>query len=208
MPFIALALLIAATFGGGVSLAANQTLPGDALYGFKIHVNENVGGAMSFGSEARTSFDISAVEKRLKEAEKLAAQGGLNADAQAKINSNFEAHAAAVQKGIAKLQQEGKHDAAANLSARFESILAAHASAMTEASAKGDTYVKAALNPLTTKVQATLSKTSAIFSGASTQNQNSSVGVGASTQAGVRTTDTAENATELDADGSVKVDIF
>ena len=193
MPFIAIALLIAATFGGGVSLAANQALPGDALYGFKIHINENVGQALSLGSEERANFDISAVEKRLEEAQKLAAQGSLNTDAQAKINSNFEAHAAAIQNEITQLQKEGDYDAAANLSARFESILAAHASAMTEASAKGNIEIRDALSPLTAKVQATLNKTASINT---------------ATHADVRATGTVENKTELNADGSVKVNIF
>ena len=42
MPFIAIAVVLALTLGGGVTVAADQAKPGDALYSYKVHVNDAV----------------------------------------------------------------------------------------------------------------------------------------------------------------------
>lgn len=42
MPFIAIAAVIVLALGGGVTVAADQAQPGDALYSYKTNVNDNV----------------------------------------------------------------------------------------------------------------------------------------------------------------------
>jgi len=42
MPFIAIAAVIFLALGGGVTVAADQAKPGDALYSYKTTVNDNV----------------------------------------------------------------------------------------------------------------------------------------------------------------------
>ncbi len=42
MPFIAIVVVIALALGGGVTVAADQAKPGDALYSYKVNVNDNV----------------------------------------------------------------------------------------------------------------------------------------------------------------------
>jgi len=61
-------LLIAST---GVSFAAEGTLPGDILYPVKIHVTEEVRGALTVGSTAKVKWEKDRVVKRVVETEKL-----------------------------------------------------------------------------------------------------------------------------------------
>src|SRR3569832_1507409 len=42
MPFIAIAAVIMLALGGGVTVAADQAKPGEALYSYKTNVNDNV----------------------------------------------------------------------------------------------------------------------------------------------------------------------
>jgi hypothetical protein len=42
MPFIAIAFVIALALGGGVTVAADGAKPGDALYSYKVNVNDSV----------------------------------------------------------------------------------------------------------------------------------------------------------------------
>lgn len=117
MPFIVIALLLAAALGGGTSLVAHNSLPGDALWGFKTEVLERL----------RSGDDIAVIQTRLQEAKALSAQGRLNAGAQADLVSNIEFHAAAVEKQIADNESVGNYAAAADLAARFQAMLAKEA---------------------------------------------------------------------------------
>ena len=128
MPFIAIALLIAAALGGGASVAARSALPGDALWNFKVQVNERIAETAAVGDKAKAAQDIEFAQARLDEATKLAAEGRLNAGAQADIQANFDAHAEAVAERVAALQAQGEYAAAADVAARFQAVLAKGAS--------------------------------------------------------------------------------
>ncbi len=143
MPFIALALFLAAAVGGGASIAAQNALPGDALWGFKVGINENIEAALAADGQAQADFDIKAIEARMQEAAELSANARLTADVRADIEANFESHVKSVQAQVAKLEAEGKYSAAADVAARFQATLAAHASALSEAgvSTELDTFI-------------------------------------------------------------------
>src|SRR5262245_60533234 len=68
--FLALALL----FTGGVSFAAEKTVPGDLLYPVKVGVNEEVRGWVALSDHAKASWDARVASRRLEEAEELAAR--------------------------------------------------------------------------------------------------------------------------------------
>src|SRR3989344_4741210 len=168
MPFIAIALIVAAALGGGTSIAAQSALPGDALWGFKVGVNENVRAALAAEGKAQADFDLSAIEERMKEAAALAANGRLNAEAQADIQGNFGAHAESVQKQILRLQEKGDYAAAADVAARFQATVATHATALANAKAQ------AVLGNLINKVQTTLDTASSLSADASAEAASSS----------------------------------
>ena len=65
MPFIAIAVVLALTLGGGVTVAADQAKPGDALYTYKVHINDAVRHEYhsikaSLSGEAEVESDVNA----------------------------------------------------------------------------------------------------------------------------------------------------
>ena len=185
MPFIAIALIVAAALGGGTSFAAQSALPGDALWGFKVGVNERIAETMAVGEKAKADADISHAQTRLEEAAKLAAEGRLDASAQAKIQGNFDAHPRAVAERVAALQAKGDYAAAADVAARFQATVATHATALANAKARASTNAnanaQAVLGNLINKVQATLDTASSLSAEAAS---SSPVGANANIQSG------------------------
>ena len=185
MPFIAIALIVAAALGGGTSFAAQSALPGDALWGFKVGVNERIAETMAVGEKAKADADISHAQTRLEEAAKLAAEGRLDASAQAKIQGNFDAHTRAVAERVAALQAKGDYAAAADVAARFQATVATHATALANAKARASTNAnanaQAVLGNLINKVQATLDTASSLSAEAAS---SSPAGANANIQSG------------------------
>lgn len=85
-PALALVVLLAA--GGGASYAAEGAVPGDLLYPVKIHVNESVRSVMVRKPEARAAWEAERMERRLKEAQKLAARGELDGEKSAQLSES------------------------------------------------------------------------------------------------------------------------
>ncbi len=135
MPILA-SLVLAAVLGGGVSFAAENSLPGDALYPVKLYLNEEVRAVLATSVEAKAGWEARRAERRLEEAEKLAADGRLEAGQQARIEKNFERHAEKTQASIAKLEAEADVRAAAELSSRLETSLEAHSRILDRLSVK------------------------------------------------------------------------
>jgi hypothetical protein len=120
---IFLALLLA--IGGGASLVAQNSLPGDALYPVKLNINEEVRSWVALDSESRANWEIVLANRRLEEAEELAVEGELNAEVRAQIEENFQAHADRVQERIELL--EGKDNgSAAEIASNLLASLKAH----------------------------------------------------------------------------------
>src|SRR3990167_7091842 len=64
-------VLIIVVGGGGISYAAEGTLPGDLLYPVKITVNESVRGALAFSAASKAEWHATAAERRMVEVETL-----------------------------------------------------------------------------------------------------------------------------------------
>jgi len=118
---IALMLVIAVT--GGTSVAAESALPGDSLYGVKIHVNENVRGAVSLSTEAKAKWHAKRAERRTEEARALEAKGELNAETQAMIRTNIESHTQQAMEGAVLLETQGNVQAASAIQADVQTTL-------------------------------------------------------------------------------------
>ncbi len=122
-----IALIIALILGGGVTFAAEQSLPGEALYPVKINVNEQVRSLLAVSDDAEARLQANLAERRLEEAEKLAVDGRLNDDVLAKIESNFDGHAARVATRIEAMKNTPNDNAnAVAVGSRFEASLRAH----------------------------------------------------------------------------------
>jgi len=210
MPFIAIALIVAATLGGGVSVAAQNALPGDALWGFKVAVNENVQGAFAVSQKAKADWDIALVAARLAEANTLAAEDRLSAGAQADIQSNFDAHARNVAEHVARLQERGDWDVAADVAARFEAAVATKSSALVEARANA----KEVLGVIIGKVQATLDVASDLSADASAKAEANAQASGSSSTSSTNGGSTNANGSadanvnaNINTEGGVRIDL-
>lgn len=144
MPFIAIALVIAAALGGGTAALAQQSLPGDVLWGFKVNVNENIAGALSASDTAKAEWDLSSIKTRLNEAQQLSEKGRLNLVAQGDIAANLKTHAEDITQVVTKLQTSGDTQGAADIAARYQAELAGAPSVDTQTAA--DTSADASLS--------------------------------------------------------------
>ncbi|MBI2013320.1 MAG: hypothetical protein HYS87_00570 [Candidatus Colwellbacteria bacterium] len=154
IPMPIIALLIALSLSGGVSFAAENSLPGDALYPIKVGVNEQVRGALAFGAKAKAKLDTQLAARRLEEAEQLSAKTRMDADVRERIEANFKAHAERVEARIAEFEEKDDFTSAADIASRFEASLRAHEQILERLQASVDESIKFHVNTLKGSVEA------------------------------------------------------
>lgn len=120
------AIIAALLLGGSVSYAAENTVPGDALYPIKISVNEEVRAALALSDQARADWEVTRAGRRLEEAERLATRNQLNTALREQIEQNFDKHAQRVAAKVQEIENSGDIRSAADLASNFESSLRAH----------------------------------------------------------------------------------
>lgn len=98
--------LVVVLFGGTVSYAAEGALPGDALYAVKVGVNEPLRDTFARTPEHRATREVDKVNRRLAEAETLAAEGRLNAALREDIETRVTVHLAAAEARVAMLKTD------------------------------------------------------------------------------------------------------
>jgi hypothetical protein len=125
-------LIIALVMGGSVSYAAENTLPGDALYPVKVYVNENARAAVAFTDKSKAELAVELANRRLEEAGKLAVRGTLDAQTEASVDTNAESHVKDAQEKLVTLKS---HDAegAAEIGADLTSVLSVHSIVLAKA---------------------------------------------------------------------------
>jgi hypothetical protein len=109
--------------GTGVSLAAEHALPGDQLYSVKTGVNERVREAFSLTSQAKISWEMQRIERRIAEADELSSSGRLDQDTRLLIEDEATEYASRVEELAADLEDEDseKEYIEARLQQAFES---------------------------------------------------------------------------------------
>ncbi len=133
---VAFAAIAIVFLGAGTSYAAENSLPGDPLYAVKINVNEPIEGAFALSTSAQASWDVTLADRRLAEAEKLAAQGKLTpavTEATAAQVAISTQHVNAVVSHLAK--DKGDVASVAAAQAQLETSLSAHAQVLVALSA-------------------------------------------------------------------------
>ncbi len=90
----------------GTSFAAERSVPGDALYAFKIGVNESVRGALSIGAEADARWEIEKIERRAAERAELEARAEMTTKVETDIETRSQTSVEKVQSIIVRLQAE------------------------------------------------------------------------------------------------------
>jgi hypothetical protein len=121
--FVALVLLVST---GGLSIAAETALPGDALYSLKVNLNEQVRGLTAVTPEAKAKLALEVTDRRLKEAALLSTQGRLNAQTSAIIQEQLFKQAGEVKNQVASLVSVNNIRSAQEVALNFESTLKTH----------------------------------------------------------------------------------
>ncbi len=92
--------------GGSVSVVADNSLPGDPLYSFKINVNEEVKGAFLKTPEDKLSWQKTRIDNRLNEIKTLAASNTLTKAKQETAQRALDTHIEAFSKELGTLSDE------------------------------------------------------------------------------------------------------
>lgn len=87
-------LLLFVLVGSGTASAAQGSLPGDLLYPVKVSINEKVEAALAPSVAAKAEVAARQAERRVEEAQELAAQGRLDEKTADALTESFDAHAA------------------------------------------------------------------------------------------------------------------
>lgn len=124
--FAAIAAIL--IIGGSISASAETALPGGALYGVKIAVNERVRGMFIPSVEGRAAWNIELATRRLDEAETLASRGTLDSKARASLVANLDTYSAALFEQTSEMAKNSNIAAAIAASARYEASLRTHSS--------------------------------------------------------------------------------
>jgi tetratricopeptide (TPR) repeat protein len=138
MPLVSVVVAIAVLLGGGTAVAANNALPNSALHEVKTNINEQVQLALTMDADAKAELEAELAARRLEEAVKLSERNELNAEAQARIQENFERFEDRVEARIARLEAEGKTELAAQLRANFLKAVEAHQEVLARLAARAE----------------------------------------------------------------------
>ncbi len=123
---VAFTALLIVIGGSGMSVAAEGSTPDSFLYPIKKHFNERAKDYLVFSDKAKLRWEIRKVERRLEEAEKLAAKESLRAEHMKYLEEDFEKRAQIVNSRIAEFELQNKMADAAEFSSHFETSLRAH----------------------------------------------------------------------------------
>jgi hypothetical protein len=96
----------------GVPVAAERSVPGDALYLVKTGINESIQAQFANSPYERVAFETRLVERRIAEARLLASEGKLTEEVEAKIAETVKNHTNAAQIGLAELRANDIDEAA------------------------------------------------------------------------------------------------
>lgn len=147
-----IAIIAIVILGAGVSVAANRSLPGNALYGVKINVNEKVRLALAASDQAKAKLEAEFAQNRLEEATQVATDGQLSSDVEATIENNFADFSARVKDRVTAFEDRDLENAS-DITTNFQTALDAHAEILAELAAKSDQAEGTELVKLSTKVK-------------------------------------------------------
>ncbi|MDE2040981.1 MAG: hypothetical protein KGI59_01160, partial [Patescibacteria group bacterium] len=123
---IVAAVLIMALAGGGVTYAAEGSLPGDPLYSLKTQVVEPLKVALAPTAAAKAAVQADLAQTRLAEAETLAVNGRLDTPKQQQISALLRSYTADLSQTLVQVRHQSPERAEA-ISANFDASMNAHA---------------------------------------------------------------------------------
>ena len=123
---IILAILLA--ISAGVSYSAESSLPGDVLYSIKTDLNERIQGWLALSTQAELEHRANLALRRLAEAEKLKAEGKLDAELKSRLEGEFKEHVKAANDEMNRLEEKGESEAASSVRTKIKSSVSARGS--------------------------------------------------------------------------------
>lgn len=132
----AVALLLVVVAGGGVTLGAEGSVPGDSLYSLKISVNEPVMTALAPTATGQAKVAASIATRRVDEAVVLANRGELTPARQTYLSEQFDARIKVADKKSKELASTGDSKGAETIQANLAANLAGEAQALGAVTAK------------------------------------------------------------------------
>ncbi len=126
--------------GGGTAYAAQSSAPGDILYPYKIHVNENLKTILAVSDESKAKLHTYLAKERLSEGEKLAIKGKLDTETNIYLQTKFDSHMKEGYENIAKLKDgdDSENVIAAEIDSDFKSHLKLHEEKLLEIKSRSD----------------------------------------------------------------------
>ena len=118
--------LIALTIGliGTTSVMAQSSLPGDFLYGVKIHVNENLKTAFSFSAQSDAHVNLDILETRIKEKEDLSTEWRLDSEMSTNLDAQISTEIKKYnEKRVVLVGNSTDSEVLLNLDTRFSALL-------------------------------------------------------------------------------------
>lgn len=174
---------------GSVSVVADNALPGDPLYAFKVNVNEEIRSALLSTSEKKAAYQTNRIDTRLNEIKTLAETKTLTKAKQVTVQKALDDHITALSKELdtASTQDALKvtNDLEANLKAQKASIETSADTSDTEKSDVLEVYDNALMKVSQQEVQIISKEIDSIES--DVQNTDTNTDTDAST---TETTDT------------------
>jgi hypothetical protein len=135
LPRAVVAFALIVVISGGTAYAAEGSLPGDPLYAVKVDALEPIEGSLQFGDSAKAAWNAKIANRRLDEAQSLAAEGRLTEAASDELAANFTAHANAVTAAAAHISVADPVSAA-DISGDFSTSVANRGATILAASKK------------------------------------------------------------------------
>ncbi len=112
--FLPLIIAAAIAVSGSIGVyQADNSLPGDALYPVKIHLNENMKHLSAVGAAAEAKVSQELIVRRAQEARALQAEGRLDAQAKATLSQEMKEEVEAWHENTNKLSVDGNATAQA-----------------------------------------------------------------------------------------------
>lgn len=134
------ALVVATLFFivGGISLAAEEALPGDSLYAVKLNINERVMGLASLNDISDAENESRITSRRIAELEELAARGVLNPDVSKRLTAAISQHTRSAREHIKAASEAGEISSALSLETELVSMLNTHGDILEQLGVKND----------------------------------------------------------------------
>lgn len=103
---LATSLVAVLVFAGtGISVAAEDALPGDALYVVKVEINEEIRDAVSIYPEHKARWNAEKARRRLVEARTLAERNELDEEKEEDLSERFASHTKDLHEALNELEE-------------------------------------------------------------------------------------------------------